>query len=267
MPPSVEFGGVARGALVVGLPRHRRGIVAVQRRHRRAPHQPQRDRRPRRQPLGQRERLGIQRIVGNDLVDQPPTKRLLRAHALAQQHHLGRPRPPDQAGQHPARAAIGHQSDVDERLQEIGGLARDAEIRRQCQAAPDARRWPAHRTDDRHCQMRDGQQGRIVMLGQRRIGRLSGIGGAQRAARHVRARTEPPSGPGDHHGPRAIQLCQRRANLVEGGGWCRVQPVGTVQRDDQHVAAPLAQDMLIGHAFRLLSGHGLGARRCISQRL
>src|SRR3546814_9059110 len=45
----------------------------------------------------------IERVVGHDLVDQPPVERLGRRNPFTEHHHLGGARTPHQPRQHPAR--------------------------------------------------------------------------------------------------------------------------------------------------------------------
>ena len=78
------------------------------------------DRRPLGEAGGERDRLGGERLVLDDPADQAPVGGLLRRDALAEHHHLHRPRPPGEARQQPGRAGIGDQADIDEGLQEIG---------------------------------------------------------------------------------------------------------------------------------------------------
>src|SRR3546814_12348908 len=56
---------------------------------------------------------------------------------------------------------------MDESLKEIGALARDGEIARQREAAPDPRRGTVDRDDDGNVEIGEREQHRVVMTAQR----------------------------------------------------------------------------------------------------
>jgi len=73
-------------------------------------------------------------------VDQAPVERLGGGHTLAKQRHLERSRTAHGRWHERRGAAVGHQSDVDERQPEEGGLGRKDQIATRAQTSSRSRR-------------------------------------------------------------------------------------------------------------------------------
>jgi hypothetical protein len=92
--------------------------------------------------LGYGRRRGQQLTVRHAAIDQAPFQRRGGRDLVAQQHHLHGPRLADQARQQIGRAAVGHEADAAEGLQEIGALAGHDDVAHQRDRAADPGRRP-----------------------------------------------------------------------------------------------------------------------------
>jgi hypothetical protein len=93
-------------------------------------------------------------LVLDDAGDEAPFRRTLGRNALAQHHHLHRPRAAGEAGKEPSRARVRDQADVDERLEKYAEVPAITMSRRArgCRHAPAA--GAVHRRNHREWQTR-----------------------------------------------------------------------------------------------------------------
>ena len=68
-------------------------------------------------------------------------------------------------------------------------------------------------------------------------------------AADIGPRTERPPRPGHQHRPRAAERIERRRQLLEHRGRRGVEPIRPIERQDEHVATTLGQDVVFGHAW------------------
>ena len=117
------------------------------------PHHPLRERDTLRAPavdlLRERERLGHEVAVGNDLRDEPDLGGFSRADVAPREHDLERTRGADGPRQQEAQAELGGgEPVVDSGSPEVGRLARDSDVRTEREAEPAADRRAVDRADD-----------------------------------------------------------------------------------------------------------------------
>lgn len=205
--------------------------TVMRRRAQRPARQQQRLRRHRRQLRRRRLGLGHQRVILHHRPDHPPGQRRLGRHRLGQHRHPPRPRLARQVRQQERAAAIRHQPDAREGLQELRRTRRDHDVAAQRDRRPRARRHAVHRADRRHLQIGQRPRQRVPGLLDRRA-EIPPLPLDRHHAAQIRPGAEPPPGAGQHHRPTPLgrlRRLQRRAQRQIGRPVQRVHLLRPVQ--------------------------------------
>ena len=155
-------------------------------------------------------------------------------------------------GQEPARARLRHDPAAGEDEPDLRALGGEADVHRQRHRDPDSDRRAVDRRDHRLGGLVDAQRDPPASVAGDLV-RLLAVAPVERvaAAGQVGPRTEPPSLPG--HDDRAhvvvgVGPVEGLDQLASHRRRERVQPVGPVERDGQHVVGDLVADVLEAHA-------------------
>ncbi|HWW89732.1 MAG TPA: hypothetical protein VNY35_03000 [Solirubrobacteraceae bacterium] len=175
-----------------------------------------------------------------------PPQRLLGVNPATREHQLVRARGADQPRQQPARAhvAVGH-ANVDEGHAEHRLPARVADVGREREREPEARRRPVDGGDHRlrqGAELKD-QRGHVLLVCEP-IARLVAavVCGRCSVPVQVEAGAEPPAGAGeDERATRALdgRPAQLLVQLLAQLGGHRIEMLRSVERDPAHVRSRL----------------------------
>ena len=214
--------------------------------------QRQRDGRAVGELMGELHGLFHQRRVVIDPVDQAPFQRLLGRQPFAQQRQLHRARLADQPRQQPGRAAIRHQADAAERLQEIRRARAQDHVAHQREAHAGAGGRAVDRGDDRAMQVAQTAQERMECGFERRariaLARLLVV-----AALQIGAGAECAARAGQHQathlGLLLVDGIERLAEAAQHVDRDRVHHLLMVELQDRDRAVEIERDVLELHWF------------------
>ena len=164
-------------------------------------HQPERVRRPGREPGRDLVRLAHELVVVDGALDHAPGLRLLGADRVGEHHQRAGARLADEARQEPGAAGIRDEADPGEGLQEPRRSRRQHDVAGEREVGAGAGRDAVDRADDRLRQFAQGADQRIVAL----LDRLAEIG------RRRRARSRGRRGPARRRSP-----CRPRSGARRG---------------------------------------------------
>mmetsp|Transcript_69586 Transcript_69586/g.163549 ORF Transcript_69586/g.163549 Transcript_69586/m.163549 type:complete len:263 (+) Transcript_69586:2507-3295(+) len=201
---------------------------------------------------------GVQQFgVGHHAADQPQPLRVDRLELVAEQGQLQRLGTAHETRQQPGAAAVRHQADLAEGLDEAGAFRRQHEVAAQRQIGTRAGGHTVDRRHHRHRHAAQTQRQRDVVVLQHQPDVLGRSVWRDEWIGQVLAGAEGPARAGDQHRPDLL-VCgggfQRRAQLAEQVGRQRVQCLGAVQAQQKHLALRLDLDQLLGHQIPLPTG-------------
>ena len=197
-------------------------------------------------------RLAHQRAVVIDAVDEAPFQRLLRRQPFAHQRQLDRARLADEARQQPGRAAIRHQPDAAEGLQEIGRARGEDHVAHQREAHAGAGGGTVDRGHQRAMQIAQLAQERMEAGLQRGAG-IAALAGRRVAALQVGAGAEGAARAGQDHAAHLVALLvdgvERLGKAAEHVHRDRVHDLLMIEPEDPDRPVDLERAVLELHRF------------------
>ena len=199
--------------------------------------------------LARRRQSGRHQFVVLDRTpDQAPLLGLRGRELVAQQRQTHRPRRTNQPRQPPGAAAVGHQAELGERLDEAGRLRGENEVARERDVGACARRHAVDGADGRHPQPPQAQQHRLVVIVDRRAEVERVAAGCHGAVGEVLACAEAPARTGQHQAAhRRIRIggIERSAHFAVHRHGEAVQPLRAVECQRCHAVRHIQADGLV----------------------